>query len=194
MVEEYGERRRTQSLDATTGEPLRAHVNLPTAITLVRFPLAVAFPLVEGLVGRVLIVGAAAASEWIDGRLARATGQVTRAGELLDPIADKTFVLVVLLTLALEGAIPPWTLPLLLARDIGVAIGAAFLTARGVRTRLPARPAGKLVTWLQFAAVAAMLPWPAIARYAAPAIALFGIVAVIDYARALRPALRSRPT
>lgn len=166
-------------------------MNLPTAITLVRFPLAVAFPLVESLAGRVLIVGTAAASEWLDGRVARATGQVTQSGELLDPIADKTFVVAVLVTLALEGAIPLWTLPLLLTRDIGVTLGAIVIAARGVRTRLPARPPGKVVTWLQFVAAGTMLLWPRTAAWAAPAIAAAGIIALIDYARAVQPILRS---
>lgn len=159
-------------------------MNLPTAITLVRFPLAVAFPLVDGLAVRALIIGAAAASEWIDGRLARATGQVTAAGELLDPIADKVFVVVVLVTLAAEGTIPFWTLPLLLTRDIGVAIGALVLAGRMGRTRMPARPPGKVVTWLQFVAVAAMVVWPRAAAWAAPVIAALGAYALYDYARA----------
>lgn len=168
-------------------------MNLPIAITLLRFPLALAFPFVDGLVGRVIVVGTAAASEWIDGRLARATGQVTRAGELLDPIADKAFVLVVLVTLTVEGALPLWALPLLLVRDIGVTIGAAIIAARGLRPRLPARPAGKLVTLLQFAAVGAMLLWPRTAAYAAPAIAVAGVVALVDYGRAYLLTRRPAP-
>ena len=166
-------------------------MNLPTAITLVRFPLAIAFPLVDGLAGRALIVGTAAASEWIDGRLARATGQVTAAGELLDPIADKTFVFAVLVTLAVEGAIPFWTLPLLLTRDIGVTLAALVRRRRG-RRRTPARPLGKLVTWLQFATVAAMLVWPRTAVWAAPAIAALGVIALYDYARAFGRAAPAR--
>jgi CDP-diacylglycerol--glycerol-3-phosphate 3-phosphatidyltransferase len=168
-------------------------LNLPIAITLVRFPLAAAFPLVDGLAGRALIVGAAAASEWIDGRLARATGRVTAAGELLDPIADKVFVLAVLVTLAVEGAIPFWTLPLLLTRDIGVTLGALVLMGRGGRRRTPARRLGKLVTWLQFAAVAALLVWPGTARWTAPTIALLGVFALYDYARAFRLGSPARP-
>ncbi|MGH7504134.1 MAG: CDP-alcohol phosphatidyltransferase family protein [Longimicrobiales bacterium] len=164
----------------------RERFNLPNAITAVRFPAAVLFPLVADPGGRLAILAAAAASEWSDGRLARAQGQVTRTGELLDPIADKIFVLVVLVTLGVEGRIPLWTLPLLLTRDIGVTLGAVTLAPRGVRRRITARPAGKLVTWLQFTAIGTMLLWPGTARWMAPVVAAAGLFALQDYARSLR--------
>lgn len=169
-------------------------MNLPTTITLVRFPLAIAFPLADGLATRTFIVVLAALSEWMDGRLARARGEVTRTGELLDPIADKTFVLVVLATLTVEGALPLWTLPLLLTRDIGVTAGALFMLARGERTRMPARMPGKVVTWLQFVALGALLLWPRVAVVAAPAIAAAGLFALVDYARAYRRDATHRET
>jgi CDP-diacylglycerol--glycerol-3-phosphate 3-phosphatidyltransferase len=130
-----------------------------------------------------VIVILAAASDWVDGRLARANQQVTRAGEVLDPIADKAFMLAALLTLGIEGWIPLWSLPLLLSRDLGVILGAAIAAARGFRGRMPARRAGKVVTWLQFGAIAAILVWPDLARWLAPAVAVAGLIALRDYAR-----------
>ncbi|MGH7444027.1 MAG: CDP-alcohol phosphatidyltransferase family protein, partial [Longimicrobiales bacterium] len=106
-------------------------LNVPNAISALRLPLAALFPLTGSLPLRIAVVTLAAASDWIDGRLARASSRVTRLGELLDPIADKTFMASVLITLAVEGRLPVWTLPLLLTRDLGVALGALVRAARG---------------------------------------------------------------
>lgn len=160
-------------------------LNVPNAISALRLPLAALFPLLGSVPGRIAVVTLAAGSDWIDGRLARASSQVTRLGELLDPIADKTFMASVLITLAVEGRVPVWTLPLLLTRDIGVALGALVRAARGHRDRMPARRAGKLVTWLQFIGIAALLLWPGTAWWIAAAIAAIGVFALVDYARAI---------
>lgn len=162
----------------------RAGLTLPNVISAARFPLAALFPLTGGAV-RITVVAVAAVSDWVDGRLARRTRRVTRLGEVLDPIADKTFMLVVLVTLAVEGALPLWALPLLLTRDIGVAAGALVLAARGRRVRTPARRPGKAVTWLQFGAIGAMLFWPHVGAWLAPAVGAAGLYALQDYARAV---------
>ena len=163
---------------------LHGSVNLPNAISAARFPLAVLFP-VAGETLRLAVVAVAAVSDWIDGRLARGTGQVTIAGEVLDPVADKAFMLVVLVTLGVEGALPLWTLPVLLTRDIGVAFGAGLLAMRGRRVRMPARRTGKLVTWLQFLAIGVLLLWPAAGLWLAPVVGAAGLLALRDYAASL---------
>ena len=140
----------------------------------------------DGTGARFLVAAAAAFTDWLDGRLARGGGQVTRFGELLDPIADKTFMVVALATLVAEGLLPLWTLPLLLVRDIGVAAGALFMVARGSRMRMPARRPGKIVTWIQFTAVGVLLLWPAAALWVALAVAATGLWALRDYALAAR--------
>jgi len=154
-------------------------------LSAVRIPLAVLFPFTSGG-GRVAVLVAAVASDLIDGRLARRTGTVTRLGEVLDPIADKTFMLSAFLTLAIEVPLPWWTLPALLTRDIGVAIGVLILGVRGSRVRMPARRAGKLVTLMQFAGIGVMLAWPETASLVALLIAVAGVLALRDYARSVR--------
>lgn len=180
-------------MDASARVPtrgFRGSLTFPNVISAARFPLAALVPM-TGDVMRIAIVALAAASDWIDGRLARGSDRVTRLGEVLDPIADKTFMLVVLVTLAIEGALPLWTLPLLLTRDIGVALGALVLAARGRRVRMPARRPGKVVTWLQFFAIGAMLIWPPAGAWLAPVVGAVGLYALQDYAGALpRPARR----
>ncbi|HEU5210364.1 MAG TPA: CDP-alcohol phosphatidyltransferase family protein [Longimicrobiales bacterium] len=155
-------------------------LNAANALSALRFPLAALFPFVSGG-ARVAVVAAAAVSDLVDGRMARRTGTVTRAGELLDPLADKTFMLSALVTLAAEDVLPWWTLPALLTRDIGVAAGALMLAARKQRVRMPARRAGKIVTLMQFTAIGAMILWPETSRWMALPIAAAGLVALNDY-------------
>lgn len=172
----------------TTSRPhgLQGSLNLPNAISAARFPLAALFPAV-GEALRIVVVAVAAVSDWIDGRVARSSGRVTAVGEVIDPVADKTFMLVVLVTLGVEGALPLWTVPVLLTRDIGVALGAGVLAMRGRRVRMPARRVGKLVTWLQFLAIGVMLLWPAAGLWLAPVVGAAGLLALRDYAASLPP-------
>ncbi len=160
--------------------------SLPNALSIARFPLAALFPLMDGVPARLAVVAAAAATDWIDGRIARAQHTTSRSGALLDPVADKTFMAVALGTLAVEGRVPVWALPLLLTRELGVVIGGLVLAAAGRRSWVRARGPGKATTWAQFAAIAAILLAPAAAIVAAPMVAVLGMFALYDYARAVR--------
>ncbi|HUF12582.1 MAG TPA: CDP-alcohol phosphatidyltransferase family protein [Longimicrobiales bacterium] len=158
--------------------------HLPNLISALRFPMAVAFVLVHGTAPRLLLAAAAGLSDWVDGRLARATGTTSRTGEWLDPVADKTFMVVAVITLTLEAGLPFWVLPLLLLRDIGVVVGAGVLALLRRPAALPARRFGKWVTWFQFLAVALIVLRPSLALWIAPPVALLGAVALVDYRKA----------
>lgn len=162
---------------------MRRH--LPNLISALRFPLAALFVVFDDTSARLAVVAVAAVSDLIDGRLARATGSASRTGEWLDPVADKVFMVVAIVVLTIERGLPLWILPLLLLRDIGVVLGALVLALIGRRARVPARKAGKWVTWLQFLAVGAILLAPGLAAWIAPPVALVGVVALRDYGRAV---------
>ena len=63
-------------------------------------------PQADGLAVLVLALGGF--TDWLDGYLARAWHQTSRIGQMLDPIADRLYILAVLLGLALRGIIPWW--------------------------------------------------------------------------------------
>ena len=165
--------------------------HLPNLISALRFPLAVVFVVSDGLTARLVVLGIAAASDWIDGRLARATDTVSRTGQWLDPVADKVFVVAAVVALTLEAGLSLWVLPLILLRDIGVVVGAAVFALAGRIAAVPARPAGKWVTWLQFLAVGVILVRPGMAFWIAVPVALLGAFALRDYARAVGRAARA---
>jgi CDP-diacylglycerol--glycerol-3-phosphate 3-phosphatidyltransferase len=81
----------------------------------------------------------------IDGPIARARGEVSRLGELLDPIADKLLINAAAIILSRTRGFPWWATGLLLFRDTGILLAAA-LVLRRQRKITTAKSAGKLTT------------------------------------------------
>jgi cardiolipin synthase (CMP-forming) len=74
---------------------------------------------------------ASAASDWLDGKIARAFNQQSRLGQLLDPAADRLYIAATLIALAVRAIIPWWLVGLLAAREIAVGVALAVLNRRG---------------------------------------------------------------
>lgn len=98
-------------------------MNLPNAITLSRLVLTVVFVAATsagGLVGHVIALVSftiAAASDWLDGYLARKLGLVTPLGKLLDPLADKILVCAAFVYFSATGLCPVWATSLIIGRE-----------------------------------------------------------------------------
>ena len=71
------------------------------------------------------------ASDWLDGVLARRMHQVTRLGQMLDPAADRLFILVTLVGLAWRGVVPVWLVVVLVLRDVLLAVLLVALARSG---------------------------------------------------------------
>jgi cardiolipin synthase (CMP-forming) len=78
----------------------------------------------------ILLIGAAA-SDWLDGKLARALHQESRLGQVLDPTADRLYIGVMLIGLAIRGLIPWWLVGVLVGRELVLAVALLRLRARG---------------------------------------------------------------
>jgi cardiolipin synthase (CMP-forming) len=61
---------------------------------------------------------AAGASDWLDGKIARALNQQSRLGELLDPAADRLYIVATIVALAIRAIIPWWLVGILAAREL----------------------------------------------------------------------------
>jgi cardiolipin synthase len=92
----------------------------------------------------VLVV--AGITDFLDGWLARRTGNVTRIGELLDPIVDRLFILTAAVTLYADHSIPLWLAAAVLVRDVLLWVLVPFLRTRGI-TALPVHYLGKAATF-----------------------------------------------
>ncbi len=159
-------------------------------VTALRFPLAILFPLVRSPAWQFAIVAAAAASDVADGFLARRVG-ASRAGAVLDPVADKAFMAVAFVTIARRGLLSWYEVIGVLLRDILAVLGflATWLLHRPVA--LPARAGGKVVTVAQLLTlVAAVADWT-YTRHLAWATATIAVYAIWDYGRTAARAARS---
>ncbi len=107
-------------------------MNLPNALTLLRIfivPLLVVVlltPFSENwlgvprhLLGVVMFLGAAL-TDYFDGQIARSRGQVTRLGQLLDPIADKLLISAALISLVENQLAPAWAVVIIIGREFAV--------------------------------------------------------------------------
>ncbi|MFI5241873.1 MAG: CDP-alcohol phosphatidyltransferase family protein [Gemmatimonadales bacterium] len=131
---------------------------IPNLLSLARFPLAAAFLATDAVPARVALIGAASLTDVLDGWLARRQ-QATRLGALLDPIADKTFVLVAISAFLISGELSSTDYFIILARDFATALGflVAFLLPGLDPGNFKARMSGKVVTVLQLATVLALV-------------------------------------
>ncbi len=69
----------------------------------------------------IIILIVAGATDYFDGKLARALNQYSRLGELLDPLVDRLYIAAVLIGLTIREVIPLWLLLVLILRDIVLA-------------------------------------------------------------------------
>jgi cardiolipin synthase (CMP-forming) len=160
---------------------------VPSLVSFVRIPLAVAFPF--ALPSRLLslsILGVAGVSDVFDGWYARRFGQATPAGAVVDPITDKLFVLSVVVSLVLARVLPIESVVLLSLREIGeLPLLFWFMVSHRVRksraTKAAANLPGKLATGFQFLTVASALAGTPVTRQLLFATAGAGAVAAITY-------------
>ncbi|MFO0956335.1 MAG: CDP-alcohol phosphatidyltransferase family protein [Isosphaeraceae bacterium] len=161
---------------------------LPNALTLIRLGLAAAFPMADRSCWVAMYL-ASAATEALDGMLSRALHATTLFGRILDPIADKLFVLSVLATLWRTGILDARLIPLLAARDLIVVLGALWLIpweGFGAISRMRPSPLGKVATAGQFLFLLWTLIGQAVDPWSATAVSIVSIAAGLDYLRRFR--------
>jgi cardiolipin synthase len=77
------------------------------------------------------LLAAAGASDWLDGKLARAMNQQSRIGELLDPAADRLYIVSTIIALALRAIIGWWLVAVLAVRELVLGVVLLALRRRG---------------------------------------------------------------
>ncbi|WP_338072882.1 CDP-alcohol phosphatidyltransferase family protein [Aeromicrobium phoceense] len=120
--------------------------NLLSAIRILLVPVflwLVLVPEADLLAIGVLVVSGI--TDYLDGKIARATGKTTRLGAVLDPVADRLYILAVVVGLGLRDIIPWWLAVILPLRDVVLFSLVPFLRTRGF-SALPVHFLGKAAT------------------------------------------------
>jgi cardiolipin synthase len=127
--------------------------NQITILRLVFVPLFAILVVERHYRGALVVLAAAAISDFLDGAVARLFHQKSPLGVALDPIADKILMTTAYLALSFRGVLPWWLTILVLSRDVGILVTAGVISlVAGYR---PFHPTflGKLSTTAQVAAV-----------------------------------------
>ncbi len=132
-------------------------LNLPTLITLSRIVLIPFFVIItpdRPFLGA-LIFGIASVTDFLDGYIARKTGQITKFGIILDPIADKFLVISALILLVDMARLSAWIAIIIIVREFLVTGLRAVALSKDIV--IPSERGGKLKTSLQFTAIICLI-------------------------------------
>jgi CDP-diacylglycerol--glycerol-3-phosphate 3-phosphatidyltransferase len=166
-------------------------VNLPNALTLSRLAAipVLMILLIARFQGHDQIAAALfvvfSFTDTLDGQIARRRGLVSDLGKFLDPLADKLFVLSVLIVLVQEGLVAAWVVVLIFSRELLITILRSVGATQG--RVIAAAPMGKTKTMTQMAAVVLLIlqrPYPSLVPFAELAVGIaiiFTVGSGIDY-------------
>jgi CDP-diacylglycerol--glycerol-3-phosphate 3-phosphatidyltransferase len=106
-----------------------------------------------------MIFALAAATDWLDGYLARSLQQMSALGQFLDPVADKLIVAFALVLLVGEQNLPYLAIPaaIIVGREIGVSALREWMAELGKRASVAVSFVGKVKTCMQMVAVTMLL-------------------------------------
>lgn len=167
---------------------------LPTLCSSFRLFAACLFPFCNEGIWPWLIIGAGL-SDLVDGWLARRWQVVSWQGGLVDAIADKCFVLTVLIVFIVRGKFSPVWFPLVIARDIVVLVTALYITALRLWSafkKMDPRVTGKIATGGQFTLYLLVALYQEATLPALLFASACSLIAAVDYARVFYLALEER--
>ncbi|MCA0251048.1 MAG: CDP-alcohol phosphatidyltransferase family protein [Actinobacteria bacterium] len=172
---------------SVAGEPYDTTrvLTLPNVLSFLRLlgvPLFLWLLLVrENDIWAVVVLAVGGASDWFDGYLARKWNQRSRLGQILDPAADRLYILATLIGFVARDIVPLWLLILLVSRDVLLALLLPALRRRGFIS-LPVHFLGKAATFLLLYAFPVVLlgagdePWQLAFRMVGWALVIWGTV------------------
>lgn len=137
----------------------------PLLLTLLRIALIPVLVLVFYLpyhwasLASVIVFVSAAITDWLDGYIARKTGQLTSFGAFLDPVADKLMVATALVLLVQQNPQVLFALAsaIIIGREIAISALREWMTEMGERGRVSVSGMGKLKTIFQMTSISMLL-------------------------------------
>ncbi len=148
-----GKKKASSLLGELTNLPNMLTMGRIFAVPIVCYLMMLDTPLASFVAAAVF--GLAAATDFLDGFLARKLNQISVIGKFLDPLADKLIVLAVLLVLLNLERVPLWLATILMAREITITGLRAIASSEGLV--IAARSLGKYKTAFQLSGLAAMI-------------------------------------
>jgi len=151
-------------LDAPTVEETAVKIfNIPNMLSLSRilsvpvFIVLMLEPTPLRALSAGIVFSLASATDWLDGYLARKWGQVTKAGKLLDPIADKILIMsaLVILVEIRSDVVHAWIAIVIIGREFAVTGLRAIASSENII--IPAETVGKYKVGAQITAVLSLL-------------------------------------
>lgn len=166
-------------------------VNLPNSLTVARLVsvpvlmvlILVEFPYHDQIAAAVFLL--ASLTDTLDGNLARARGQVTELGKFLDPLADKLFILSVLIVLVQVRQLAAWVVVVIFGRELLITVLRSLSATQG--RVIAATPWGKTKTVSQVVAVLLLIlqqPYPQLQVWATVVVGFavaFTVLSGADY-------------
>ena len=119
--------------------------NVLSALRLASVPVFIWLFATDRENAAVILYGAGAWTDFFDGYIARRLGQVTELGKLLDPLADRVFIIALAVALVIRDVLPMWLFLTIVARDVLILIAFPLLEKRGV-ARIRVNFTGKTAT------------------------------------------------
>jgi phosphatidylglycerophosphate synthase len=153
-------------------------------LSLVRIPLGIAFLATDDPVSIAAIVAIGAATDLLDGLIARLTNTQSEIGALLDPLCDRVFVFLGLVSFLPSGALDWAGFVILVLRDIFT--GGVFVVTRLAGQHLPfhSRQGGRITTALQVVALFTLIFAPDYINVPILLVGTASVYAILDYGTA----------
>jgi cardiolipin synthase (CMP-forming) len=184
-----------------TSDRILTIANVVSMLRIATIPLFVALIVHrETTFSGVIFFAVVSSTDWLDGAIARATGQVSEVGKILDPVADRLAIAAGLIALVVRAAFPLWAAVAIVGRDLAVLVAGVALISRGIRIEV--RYIGKVATFSLMIAIGS-IAWGELGYALAPSFLAVGWVAfavgIVEsyvaawlYARDVRAALARR--
>jgi CDP-diacylglycerol--glycerol-3-phosphate 3-phosphatidyltransferase len=117
-----------------TFEPTDRILTIPNLVTLLRLLLVPLFFVLlvfwDNSIAAFFVFAIAASTDFLDGKLARATGSVSKLGQQFDPLVDRILIIAGVIAVFIVGRVPLWLLLILVSRDAIMLAVVAYLRAR----------------------------------------------------------------
>lgn len=162
----------------------RGFLTVSNLLSLSRIPLGVTFLALRDPLALTIVLAVGAATDLLDGWIARLTDTRTEIGAVLDPLCDRVFVFLALVSFLPGGHIDWAGFVILILRDVFT--GGVFIVSKIVDEKLPfhSRLGGRMTTALQVVALFTLLLAPDYVKIPIFLVGISSVYAIIDYGMA----------